>query len=213
MLEALPAISPISCFSLNFNIPLATNNFFDRKRYRQTDFLPNTHIASNQEIFGEIIIGWNLQGIYLIVEVYQPFENSSTMEVSRGDGIEVFIDTRDQKSSNITRFCHHFIFLPVAIDNVLSKEVTEFSLENTRKLADSTDLINIATFTKKGYRMDICILEKALYKFNPIDIPTIGFTYLLHRKLGSPQYFSGSPKEFKIAKSPILWASGKLQQH
>lgn len=213
MLDALPAISPISCFSLNFTIPLATNSFFDRKKYRERDFLPNTHIASNQEIFGEIIIGWNLQGIYLIVEVYQPFENSSTTEVSQGDKLEVFVDTRDQKNYNITRFCHHFIFLPAAIDNILSKEITEFTLENRRKLADSVDLINTVTFNKWGYKMDICILENALYKFNPIDIPTIGFTYVLHRKLGPPQYFSSSPKEFKIAKSPILWASGKLEQH
>lgn len=213
MLEALPAISPISCFSLNFNIPLATDNFFNKKKYREIDFLPNTQIASNQEIFGEVIIGWNLQGIYFIIQVYQPFENSSSVEVSRGDGIEIFIDTRDQKSHNITRFCHHFIFLPVATDDILSKEVTELPLENTRKLADPKDLINNVTFSKKGYRMDICILEKALYKFNPIDIHTLGFTYLLHRKLGPSQYFSGSPREFKIEKSPILWASGKLQQH
>ena len=213
MLEALPAISPISCFSLHFSIPLATDNFFNKKKYREIDFLPNTHIASNQEIFGEIMMGWNRQGIYIIVEVHQPFEHSSATEVSRGDGIEIFIDTRDQKSYNITSFCHHFIFLPVAVDNVLSKEVTEFSVENKRKLADSIDLINNVTFSKKGYRMDICILEKALYKFNPIDIPTIGFTYLLHRRLGSPQYFSASPKEFKIEKVPRLWASGKLQQH
>lgn len=213
MLEALPAISPISCFSLNFSIPFATDNFFGKKKYREIDFLPNTQIASNQEIFGEIIIGWNLQGIYLIVQVHQPFENSSSIDVSRGDGIEIFIDTRDQKSHNITRFCHHFIFLPAASDNVLSKEVTEFSLENTRKLADSTDLLNNVTFSKRGYRMDICILEKALYKFNPIDINTLGFTYLLHRKSGSPQYFSASPKEFRVEKSPMLWASGKLQQY
>ena len=149
MLDALPAISPISCFSLNFTIPLATNSFFDRKKYRERDFLPNTHIASNQEIFGEIIIGWNLQGIYLIVEVCQPFENSSTTEVSQGDKLEVFVDTRDQKNYNITRFCHHFIFLPAAIDNILSKEITEFTLENRRKLADSVDLINTVTFNKR----------------------------------------------------------------
>ncbi len=177
------------------------------------NFLPNTHIGSNQEIFGEIMMGWNMQGLYLTVEVHQPFEHSSPTEVSRGDGIEIFIDTRDQKSYNITRFCHHFIFLPVAVDNVLSKEVTEFSIENKRKLADPIDLINNVTFNKKGYKMDICILEKALYQFNPIDIPTIGFTYLLHRNLGFSQYFSASPKEFKIEKVPRLWASGKLQQH
>lgn len=212
MLEALPATSPISCFSLNFTIPFATDTFFNRKKYRELDFLPNTQIASDQEIFGDIIMGWNPQGIYLIIQVHKPFENSSSLETSKGDGIEIFIDTRDQKSSSITKFCHHFIFLPAAMDNILAKEVTQFSVENTRKLANSQDFLNNVTFGKKGYQMEICILASALYGFNPIDINTLGFTYLLHRSSGSSQYFSCSSKEFKVEKSPALWASGNLQQ-
>lgn len=212
MLEALPTISPISCFSLNFTIPFATDTFFNKKKYRERDFLPNTQIASDQEIFGDIRLGWNPQGIYLIIQVHQPFENSSSLEATKGDAIEIFIDTRDQKSLSLTKFCHHFIFLPAAVDDILSKEITEFSVENTRKLADSQDFLNNVTFGKRGYQMEICIMANALYGFNPIDIKTLGFTYLLHRKSGSSQYFSCSPKEFKIEKSPALWASGRLQQ-
>lgn len=213
MLDALPNISPISCFSVNFTIPFATDNFFNKKKYRELDCLPNTQIASDQEIFGDITIGWNPQGIYLIIQVHKPFENSFSLEANNGDGIEIFIDTRDQKSHSMTKFCHHFIFLPAAIDDVLSKEVTQFSVENTRKLADSQDFLNNVTFGKRGYRMEICIMESVLYGFNPIDIKTLGFTYLLHRKSGAPQYFSCSPKEFAIEKSPALWASGKLEQY
>ena len=103
--------------------------------------------------------------------------------------------------------------MPAASDNILSKEVTQFPVENTRKLADSQDLLTSVTFGKRGYQMEICIMANALYGFNPIDIKTLGFTYLLHRKSGPSQYFSCSPKEFKIEKSPALWASGKLQQY
>ena len=81
------------------------------------------------------------EGIELQVVVNQPVQECFYPDVSRGDGIELFFDTRDVKTSGYnTRFCHHFFFLPEAVDGHQAGELTRFRTEDVHDLCDPNEL-------------------------------------------------------------------------
>ncbi len=61
--------------------------------------LPDTSDLCDEERFAEVCMGWNTEGLELLIEVEEPFQEAFYPEVSRGDSVELFIDTRDVKTS------------------------------------------------------------------------------------------------------------------
>ncbi|GAB4190836.1 MAG: hypothetical protein Tsb0015_12400 [Simkaniaceae bacterium] len=208
--EEIPAIRPLSFFALEHDIPYMPAAIGRKKFLKKPFLLPSSEILTGEEDFADIAMGWNEEGIYLALEIRQPFEQSNFPAFSKGDALEVFLDTRGQKTRSITKFCHHFVFLPVEVNDIKALEITKFRMEDSHELADPSVLLVETQFAAKSYCMSIHITRDALYGFDPNQSKNLGFTYILHRKEGKPQSFSCAPQEYHVAKHPQLWASCKL---
>lgn len=132
-----------------------------------------------------------------------------------GDSVELFFDTRDVKTSGFnTKFCHHFYFLPEAIENegeaIQAGEATRFRTEDVHELC-SPQLLEVKT-TKGGkeVKMDIFIPKECLHGYDPSLFERLGFTYRINRASGSHQFFTANGEDFTIEQQPSLWASIKL---
>ena len=104
--DELFALSPVNFFQLNIDCYYVQKGI-SGKKYD----LPSTGGLTGEEQFAKVALGWNEQGLECRVDVNEPFRNSSFPDMTRGDSVELMIDTRDVKTSGYnTRFCHHFFF-------------------------------------------------------------------------------------------------------
>ncbi len=174
--------------------------------------LPDTSYLLNQEKFGEISMGWNLEGLYFLVDVKTKKIQSSYPYLEKGDSFEVMLDLRNVKSAWTTKFCHHFFFLVEPVEEVICGEKTQFRTEESHELA-SQELFVIDTKTAqgRGYQMRIFIPKTALFGFDPQQFKEIGFNYRLNRYGGASQDFSASSSEFPVEKHPCLWSHLQLE--
>src|SRR5690349_11450775 len=113
------SISPVNFFQFNIDLhkitmePLAS---LGKRLYKETYRLSDFSVLCGGPVFAEFYLGWSQEGIAAHVLVHEPFRRSSYPNVVRGDSIELFLDTRDVKTSGFnTRYCHHFFCLPEAV--------------------------------------------------------------------------------------------------
>lgn len=172
-------------------------------------FLPNTAFLSGEQLFAQMAMGWSEAGLAFFVEVQKGGDvRCSFPQITNGDSVEIFIDTRDIKSSGYnTRFCHHFFFLPEAIEGHSCGELTHFRTEDSHPLCDAQGLQCTTVYTQGGYGMHMHIPAEALFGFDPGQFQRCGFTYRINRAGGAPQHFSTSSADFDITQQPALWAS------
>ncbi len=208
--EEIPPLSPLGFFHVSHRVPYISLSKNKKKNIDRKFLLPSTETLSSKKDFAKIYMGWNEEGIVLIIDVHQPFSQASFPAIEKGDGLEIFIDTRPGTARSISKFCHHFIFLPKEENEVTAKEITKFRMEDNHELADPALLINSSEFLSVSYTMHIHIHAEALHGFDPQLVDQIGFCYTLHRKNGSPQTFSEEPEQFQVAKNPQLWANCTL---
>lgn len=134
-----------------------------------------------------------------------PFQESKETDYRKGDSIELFLDTRDNKKSvGITKFCHHFVFFP---DSKQGKEITRFRLEDRHDFCDPEALEVKSTFDKNSFSIEVFIPSYCLHGYDPNQFDRIGFCYRINRYKEEPIAFSALTEEFAIEKSPSIWAS------
>jgi len=200
------ALSPINFFQLHVEC-----HYTDKGALEKKHFLPNTSKLCGEEYFAKVALGWNEQGIYSQIEVSQPFHQVSYPDVIRGDSLEIMLDTRDVKTSgNNTRFCHHFFFLPEAVDGIQTGELTRFRTEDKHELCDAADLSIKSQISLKNYTMKIFIPSHCLVGYDPEQFDRLGFTYRINRSRNQPQHFSVASRDYQIEQQPSLWSSLKL---
>lgn len=210
MLEELEPLLPIQFFDISWGVPHARK--FPGKLLRRSFKLPDTSELLNEEPFAELFMAWHEEGLLIDVHVDQPFEGASYPDYKNGDSIELFIDTRDVESGMATRFCHHFLILPQAVEGILFQELTQLRTEETRPLVRQ-DLVTVTTQTGRGkYQVLIEIGKEALYGFDPSSFDRLGFTYRINRKAKRAQHFALSSQEYIIERQPDLWATLYLKQ-
>ncbi len=117
VLEELEPLLPIQFFDISWEVPHALK--FPGKLLRRSFKLPDTSELLNEERFAELFMAWNEEGLLIDVHVDQPLCGASYPDYKNGDAIELFIDTRDVESGVATRFCHHFLILPEAVEGIL----------------------------------------------------------------------------------------------
>lgn len=204
------ALTPIQFFPIGVDCRHVKTPFPQIKE-KGLYLLPSTADLCDQENFGKLYMGWNKEGIELEVVVSQPVQGCVYPDVSRGDGLELFFDTRDVKSSGYnTRFCHHFFFLPEAIDGHQCGELTRFRTEDVHELCDAGDLKVKSKTAARSYSMQIFIPSQCLYGYDPDQFDRMGFSYRLNRYRGDPQHFSSVTQEYQIEQQPSLWSSVHL---
>ncbi len=208
-LEKKISLLPLSFYAFSVDCHYLKNkeNLYKLDNYS----LPSTGLFFQEETFAKVSMGWNEEGIYLLIAFKIAFKQSFFPEIEKGDSVELFFDTRDIKSSGFnTRFCHHFFFLPQAFEGRQAGEMTHFRTEDRHELCDFSLLKCQTTFAAKNYKMAIFIPKEALHGYDPIQFDRLGFSYRLHRAKGTAQHFSVSSEEFMVEQQPSLWSSVKL---
>ncbi|WP_068469049.1 hypothetical protein [Candidatus Protochlamydia phocaeensis] len=173
--------------------------------------LPDTSRLCHEYAFAKVAMGWHEEGLAFQIQVDQPFVRSSYPDLSRGDSVELFIDTRDLKSAGFnTRFCHHFYFLTQPVEDHLCGEITHFRTEDNHPLCDPQALQCQTQLGSSQYKMKIFIPTQCLYGYDPKQFDRLGFTYRINRVGGPPQHFSVVSQDYQIDQQPSLWASIRL---
>ena len=123
--------------------------------------------------------------------------------------LDVFVDTRDVKSSGYnSRFCHYFKF-DLKEDSKAGLECTHFRSEDKHELSSPE---NLKVFYKKSgqkTRYKCIVAADALHGFDPLEGQRIGFTYRVTIGEEIYDYFSSS-KDFNIEEQPSQWGSMRL---
>ncbi|MBI2742878.1 MAG: hypothetical protein HYX48_03065 [Chlamydiales bacterium] len=206
LLDQIEPLSPLDFFALSFEIEYA-------KAFRRLSPLPSTTPFLGEEKFAEVSMGWNEEALLIEVSVDKPFEECFFPQLSQGDAVELFFDTRDLKSAGfLTRFCHHFVILPKEVGEIRVQELTRFRTEDTHPLCDPEEIEVKADFGRKKYTLQITIPSNCLHGYDPASFDRLGLTYRIHRFKGSPQHFSVSSRYYSIEQEAALWSSVKLKK-
>lgn len=175
--------------------------------------LPDLSGLSGRESFARLLGGWSSEGLTFRFDLDAPVQQSFFPDIKRGDGIELFIDSRDDKSGSYnTRFCHHFFFLPQEVDGQDRGEITRFRGEEGHDLADPSRLEMEVTKKKGSYAVDIFIPANCLHGFDGQVGYRLGFSYLAHRYGGVSQSYSPAGPEYQQEQLPWLWSTLRLEE-
>lgn len=200
------SLSPINFFQIQVDCHQTAQDV-QHKKY----LLPNTSQISAEEHFAKVSMGWNKQGLEFYVEVSEPFQQSYYPDITKGDSVELMIDTRDVKTSGYnTRFCHHFFFLPEPLEGVQAGELTRFRTEDKHELCDPSELTVKSVIKSDKYFLKISIPTQCLVGYDPDQFKRLGFTYRINRYHGDPQHFSVVTADYQIEQQPSLWSSLNL---
>jgi hypothetical protein len=199
-LEWMHPLIPGDCFLYQVNI---SSNSTD---------LPDIEELLDQERFAYVSLFWNEEGIGGTIRVQRPFEAAFFPDYAKGDAIEIFIDTRNNKKAGFaSKFCHQFVLLPVEVEGVTAKEVTRFRSEDAHELCDPSYIEVRSIFLAKSYQVEFMIAKEALHGYDPILFPKLGFAYRIYKGRAKVQSFPFSCKSFEPLHHPSLWASLYLQ--
>lgn len=208
-------LSPVNFFEFRLKVPYHKAKVLPSLTSKEgiAFKLPDLSFLSKEETFAAVGLGWNEEGLILRFEVDKPFEMAIYPEIDEGDSVEVFIDTRDVKTSGFaTRFCHHFFFTAKEVDGKCGAEISRFRTDDSHPLSDHNDLVIKPKSSKDAYSIDAFIPSLCLFGYEPADFDRIGFTYRINRQGGLPQHFSVKSDEFRIDEQPSLWASCLLKK-
>jgi hypothetical protein len=162
--------------------------------------------------FAEVRLAWNEGGLALQVEV-RGKEQAPVGDVSRprhSDGVTVWIDTRDARTSHrASRYCHQFHFLAAGAGPDRDEPAFVQGKIN-RALQDAPSVSAAAVpfqFVRRtgGYRLEAFLPTAALYGFDPEQNPRLGLHVAIHdQELGEQSLSVGS--DFPWAEDPSLWS-------
>ncbi len=208
MFEELPSLCPVQFFGMSADCHfLAKGSLKADKRA----LLPSTADLLDEESFADVYAAWNFEKFAFLVDVHAPFTKVGEDDIRKGDSVEIFIDTRDLKSKGtVSKFCHHFVFYPAAIQGFYGREVTRFRNEDTHRLCHPEDLTVTPRLSARSYTLAIEIPASCLTGFDPMSFPRLGFTYRINRAEKPPQHFAVSSEEYNIEQHPATWGTLKL---
>lgn len=210
LFENSPPLLPLEFFSLSCAIQHGACSCLEpsSRAMRSKHLLPDISELLGEERFAEVAFLWNEEGLSFEVFIDKPFEEVYFPLYSKGDAIELFIDTRDLKTVGFaTRFCHQFVILPQAIQDIQALETTHFRTEDAHPLCEGQEIGVQAHFHDDAYSVRIVIPAHCLHGYDPKSYDRIGFTYRIHRTGGPPQHFAVSSEHFAIEQAPKAWAS------
>lgn len=213
-MEELSPITPVNFFQLAVKCRyMEIGGEFPRLsgKNSKAHLLPTTSALCHEENFADLSMGWNEEGFEFLIQVNKDVEDARFPDITTGDSAEFFIDTRDVKTSGYnTRFCHHFFFLPEAVDGRQAGEITHFRTEDAHPLCDSS-LLQVKSVLKKGsYQLHCHIPKNCLVGYDPKQFERIGFSYRINRPYWESQHFSVVTADYRLEQQPSLWSSMRL---
>jgi hypothetical protein len=199
-MEKIARVSGLNFFSFSFPLHMKGKKLEDKKNLIEdlSSYKQNRPLVKLYSFYDD-------QGIYFHFDLDFPFQESNETDYRKGDSIEIFLDTRDNKKAvSMTKFCHHFIFFP---DTRVGKEITNFRLEDRHDFCDPKAFTCKSSFDSKSYSFEISIPSYCMHGYDPNEFDRLGFCYRVNRKGEDPLYLNVLSEEFAIEKSPSLWAS------
>lgn len=208
MFEEVPSLCPAQFFSISADALFLSKGILKKeKRY----LLPSTADFLDEESFADVYAAWNFDKLMFFVDVKAAFQGMNESDLTRGDTVELFLDTRDLKTKGaISKFCHHFIFFAAALQGFYGRECTRFRGDDIHPLCHPEDLIVTPTVKGNGYTLNIEIPASCLSGFDPMSFSRLGFTYRINRTNGPSQHFAVSSDEHAIEQHPATWGTLKL---
>ena len=162
--------------------------------------------------FAEVRLAWNEGGLAVQVEV-RGKEQAPVGDAARpkhADGVTVWIDTRDARTSHrASRYCHQFHFL--AAGGGPDKDEPAFAQSRiNRALQDAPPVAADAVpfqFLRRtgGYRLEAFLPAAALNGFDPEQNPRLGIHIAVHDQELGEQYLSVGG-DFPSDEDPSLWS-------
>lgn len=199
-IKEIPAFFPADFFEVKLTA-------FKGKNLELPDF--SAHLG--EQSFAKCLFTYSLEGLELSFDIRSPFVDCFYPAFTKGDCVEVMIDTRAIKTGSVMhKYGHHFVVLPKEVDGIRALELTKFHGEDKHPLADPASIQVQANFSSRGYKLSLFFGEGSLFGFSPDECPKIGFAYRIHRTAGEPMHFTVSSKYFKIERAPALWATIEL---
>lgn len=203
-------ISPINFFQIGWECPHVDSGvLFQSVEKKLLKYkLPDLSALCADEEFGDVFMGWNEEGLEFVFKVGKKVEEVSYPDIVRGDSIEIFLDTRDVKTSGYnTRFCHHFFFLPEAVESHQKGERTHFRTEDAHELCNPAELYLKVSAKSDEYVLHIKIPKSCLNGYDPEQFNRLGFTYRINRPRWQSQHFSVITEDYQLEQQPSLWSS------
>lgn len=210
MEESLDQLSPILPIDF-FGVTLGLHPFDGKEKWKKKHLLPDFSMFLFDPVFASVSMGYSQKGLYFHVAVSQPFQDCHFPDYRKGDSVEIMIDTRDLKSAGfLTKFCHHFVFLPKEVEGVHAQEMTAFRTDDRHELCDPSLLKVKGEFKKRSYALDLFIPSECLEGYDPKGFDRLGFTYRINRHGGDPQNFTLSSDYLTVEKESKRWSTVQL---
>jgi hypothetical protein len=162
--------------------------------------------------FAEVRVAWNEGGLAVQVEV-RGKQESPAADLARprqSDGITLWIDTRDARTSHrASRYCHQFHFLAAGAgperDQPAILQTRNHRATQDAPLAAAASIAFQGRPIKGGYRLEAYLPATALHGFDPEQNPRLGVFYAVHdRELGEQTLAASG--DFPYAEDPSLWS-------
>lgn len=175
----------------------------------------------NAATFGELRLAWNPNGLGIQLRVtgkkHPPVV--STTDPKSGDGLHLWIDTRNTQSIHrASRFCHSFFLSPGKPTSGATTEgaglplARQLPIARAREdadLADPEDILVASRILKTGYQLEAWLPSSILHGFDPEANPRLGFYFsITDAELG--EQFLSVGRDFPFEHDPSLWATLEL---
>lgn len=161
--------------------------------------------------FADVRLAWNEFGLALQVEVKgkQQLPQGDASRPRGSDGVTVWIDTRDARTSHrASRFCHQFHLLPTgggpdADEPVLAQTKIHRALQDAA-LCNPAEVPFRSTRKRSGYVLEAFFPQAVLSGFDPEQNRRLGFYYdVRDAELGNQMLSVGA--DFPFWEDPSLW--------
>jgi hypothetical protein len=180
--------------------------------------IDNFAAIDGEKNFADVCLAWNEFGIGLQVEVRGKQElPAGSVERPRGsDGVTVWLDTRDARTSHrASRYCHQFHFLATGAGEehdepaVVQTKINR-ALEDAPHAPAGTILLKVQP-KKSGYLLEAFLPAAALTGYDPEEHRRLGMFYAVRDDELGEQLLSLSP-EFPFWEDPSLWSVLELSR-
>ncbi|PCI77774.1 hypothetical protein COB21_02570 [Candidatus Aerophobetes bacterium] len=200
------SIAPLDCFAFDF--VKKRSKAAAPLKAEKAQVLPSMDVFEKEKDFAKLWWSVSSDGIRVLIDVDKPLEKVFFPHQERGDSVELFIDTRDNKNSKVvTQYCHHFVILPEEKEEKSVFEVTRFHVYHTREFVDTSLSELKKEIKKKRYKLSLFLPKQMLFGFDLENYTRIGFTYRINGFNKEPQHFVLSGEKYNIAAHPHLWGS------
>lgn len=213
MLEELSPLDPVGFFSVEVDVGYS-KKVPSPDVCKRSFLLPQiASLSLAEETFASCALLWNEEGLHGVFFVQEPIGEVVYPQFSSGSAIELFIDTRGLKTAGfLTRFCHHFLFLPREVAGVRALEITRFRTDDAHPLCNPSDLDVVVQENSRGYSLAFSIPSDCLHGYDPVQCARLGWNYRIHRRGGGPQHFITVEEKYPIEQQPKVWGSVTLRK-